>query len=146
MSYLQIKRSPGIASRLGIPQLTYVEKITDLDLVKNSITVHRKLDDGYEIVESMLPCLITVEKCINELRFSPLPDMIKAARFSPSIWEVNDLDADISRMGLKGSATSVRKIFPPAKREGGEILNGTTTEAVKSLSDKMKGEILACRS
>lgn len=137
---------PGIASRLGIPQLTYVEKITDLDSVKNSITLHRKLDDGYEIVESMLPCLITVEKCINELSYSPLPDMIKAARFSPRIWEVNDLDADINRMGLSGSATSVRKIFPPPKRAGGEILKGNTSEVVKTLSDKMKGEILACRS
>jgi len=137
---------PGIASRLGIPQLTYVEKIIDLDLVKNLITLHRKLDEGYEIVESTLPCLITVEKCINELGFSPLPDMIKAARFSPRIWEVSELDADINRMGLKGSATSVRKIFPPPKRTGGEILKGNITETEKILSDKMKGELLACRS
>jgi len=137
---------PGIASRLGIPQLTYVEKITNLDLIKNLITLHRKLDDGYEIVESMLPCLITVEKCINELSYSSLPNMIKGARFNPKIWNANNLDADMNQMGLKGSATSVRKIFPPPKREGGEILKGNTTETVKIVADKMKEEIIACRS
>jgi len=108
--------------------------------------MHRKLDDGYEIVESTLPCLISFKKYINRLSYSSLPDMIRAARFSPRIREVNDLDADVNLMGLKGSATSVRKIFPPPKRTGGEILKGNTTEVVKSLSDKMKGEILACRS
>ncbi|HEX2986157.1 MAG TPA: electron transfer flavoprotein subunit beta/FixA family protein, partial [Caproiciproducens sp.] len=137
---------PGIASRLKIPQLTYIERIIGIDIKEYKITVHRKLDDGYEVIESTLPCLLTIEKDINELSYSPLPDMIKAAKFSPAVWEAKDLDVDHALMGLKGSPTAVRKIFPPAKRCGGEILKGSVTDNAKLITDTLKGEILKCRS
>lgn len=137
---------PGIASRLGIPQLTYVEHIQNLDLEENTVTVHRKIDSGYEVVQSKLPCLITVEKNINELSFSPLPNMIRAARYRAKIWGINDFNADLNQLGLKGSPTSVRRIFPPAQRSGGELLHGSTDEVVKILVDKLKGGIIKCRS
>ena len=60
---------PGIACRLGMPQLTYVEAIESFDLKKNIVVLHRKIDNGYEVVQAKLPCLITVEKDINELSF-----------------------------------------------------------------------------
>lgn len=55
---------PGIASRLGIPQLTYVEKIESLDVNKNNVVIYRKIDNGYEVVQSEMPCLITIEKIL----------------------------------------------------------------------------------
>lgn len=133
---------PGIASRLCISQLTYVEKIQFLDLKNNVVTIHRKIDSGYEVVESKLPCLITVEKSINELSFSPLPNMIKAARYKPVVWGITDFEADLKQLGLKGSPTSVRRIFPPPQRIGGELLQGSTDEVVKTLVDKLKGGII----
>jgi len=133
---------PGIASRLGIPQLTYVEYIQSLDLKKNVVVIHRKIDNGYEVVQSKLPCLITVEKSINELSFSPLPNMIRAARYKAKAWGINDFKADLTQLGLKGSPTSVRRIFPPSQRAGGELLQGSTDEVVKTLVDKLKGGII----
>ncbi len=133
---------PGIACRLGIPQLTYVQKISSLDIQSKIIEVYRKIDNGYEIVQSKLPCLITAEKNINDLSFSPLDNMIKAARYKPVIWNINDLDSDIAQMGLKGSPTSVRKIFPPPQRSGGELLKGSTAEIVKTIVDKFKEGIV----
>lgn len=133
---------PGIACRLGIPQLTYVEKIESFDLKKNVIVVHRKIDNGYEVVQSMLPCLVTMEKDINELSFSSLPNMIKAARYKPISWGINDFNADLTQLGLAGSPTSVRKIFPPTQRIGGELLKGSDDEIVKILVDKLKGGII----
>jgi len=50
---------PGIATRLGFPQLTYVIKI--VDITKDTITVHRKLETGKEVVQAKLPALLTVE-------------------------------------------------------------------------------------
>lgn len=133
---------PGIASRLGIPQLTYVEKIRSLNLKNNTVVIHRKIDNGYEVVESKLPCLITVEKDINELSFSPLPNMIRAARYKSTVWGINDFEADMSQLGLKGSPTSVRRIFPPPQRSGGELLKGNIDEMVKQLTDSLKGGIV----
>ncbi|MCB2353601.1 electron transfer flavoprotein subunit beta/FixA family protein [Clostridium estertheticum] len=132
---------PGIACRLGMPQLTYVESIENFNLKKNVVVVHRKIDNGYEVVQSKLPCLITVEKDINELSFSPLPNMIKAARYKPITWAINDLGGDLSKLGLTGSPTSVQRVFSPKQRVGGELLKGSEDEVVKTLVDKLKGGI-----
>lgn len=137
---------PGIAGRLGIPQLTYVEKVESVDLNKNMITVHRKIDNGYEVIQSKLPCLVTVEKSINELSYSPLPDMIRAARYKAVMWGINGFDADLNQLGLKGSPTSVRRVFAPPQRAGGEILKGSTEEAVKILVNNLKGGITRWQS
>ena len=133
---------PGIACRLGIPQLTYVEAIESIDISRNLVVLHRKIDNGYEVVQAKLPCLITVEKDINELSFSPLTNMIKAARFKSISWGISDFMADLSQLGLKGSPTSVRRIFPPAQRADGELLKGSEDEVVQTLVDKLKGGIL----
>ncbi|MGB9629306.1 MAG: electron transfer flavoprotein subunit beta/FixA family protein, partial [Thermodesulfobacteriota bacterium] len=53
---------PGIATRLGIPQLTYVSKIREINLEKKKIIVERLLEHGREVVESSLPSLLTVVK------------------------------------------------------------------------------------
>lgn len=136
---------PGIASRLEIPQLTYLENIASIDLQNHTVKIHRKIDSGYEVVESKLPCLLTVEKSINELSYSPLPNMIRAAKYEPSVWGFADLEADISKMGLKGSPTSVRKIFPPKQRAGGEILEGQLDDVVQLLVGRLKGGLIACQ-
>jgi len=133
---------PGIACRLGIPQLTYVQSIESIDLNKDMIVLHRKIDDGYEVIQAKLPCLITVEKEINELSFSPLSNMIKAARYQPVCWGIKDLTADISQMGLKGSPTTVRRTFAPPLRMGGELLKGSDDEIIEILVNKLKGGIL----
>lgn len=133
---------PGIASRLGISQLTYVEKIKCLNLKNNTVVIHRKIDNGYEVVESKLPCLITVEKDINDLSYSPLPNMIRAARYKSKVWGISSFNADMSQLGLKGSPTSVRRIFPPPQRSGGELLKGNVDEVVKQLTDSLKGGIV----
>jgi len=136
---------PGIACRLEIPQLTYVEAIEKIDLTRKVVILHRKIDNGYEVVQAKLPCLITVEKDINELSFSPLTNMIKAARYNPICWGIKDFDADITQLGLKGSPTSVRRIFPPAQRAGGELLQGSEDEMVEMLVNNLKGGLLQCK-
>ncbi|NLI92757.1 MAG: electron transfer flavoprotein subunit beta/FixA family protein [Peptococcaceae bacterium] len=113
---------PGIAERLGYEQLTYVIKIRDMD--QSSITVERKMEDGREVLKAKLPVLITVEKELNDLRYASLPNMMKAAAYEPEVWEAKRLPFDPSQMGLKGSPTSVSRIFAPPAKSGGEILDG----------------------
>ncbi len=120
---------PGIARRLDIPPLTSVKKVVEVNKEKGYAIVHRKLEDGYEVIQSTLPCLFSVEKEINEVPYSPLSNMIRAARYQPHIWSVDDLEGvDRTLLGLKGSPTIVSKVWPPEKPKGGEILNGTPQE------------------
>lgn len=132
---------PGIARRLGIPQLTYVDKVAEVDPNKREIKVHRKLDEGYEVVIAKMPCLLTVEKEINELRYASLPNMLRAARYQTAIMGVADLEADMAMMGLKGSPTSVTKIFAPSQRNQGEIFSGGNQQVVTQLIDKLSPRI-----
>ena len=113
---------PGIACRLNFPQLTYVIKVTDIN--DETITVHRKLETGREVVQAKLPALLTVEKELNDLRYATLPNMMKAAKYEPEVWTVESLEFDKSQMGLKGSPTSVSRIFAPPARVGGDKIDG----------------------
>ncbi|RXT14014.1 electron transfer flavoprotein subunit beta/FixA family protein [Ammoniphilus sp. CFH 90114] len=132
---------PGIARRLDIPPLTSVKKIEAINEIGREIVVHRKLPDGYEVIQSTLPCLLAVEKEINEVSYSPLPNMIRAARYAPTIWSVNDLeDVDRTQLGLKGSPTIVGKMFSPPKPEGGKMLEGSPDQQVKQIIDVLLKE------
>lgn len=125
---------PGIARRLDIPPLTSVKKIVEVRREQGYVIVHRKLEDGYEVVRSTLPCLLSVEKEINEVPYSPLPNVLRAARYQPQIWSVGDLDdVDRTQLGLKGSPTIVSSVWAPQKPQGGTILEGGPKEQVKGL-------------
>lgn len=133
---------PGIACRLFMPQLTYVQRIEDIDPKSHTIVLQRKIDSGYEVVKSKLPCLITVEKEMNELTFSPLEDMMRAARYHTTVWNIDDIEADKAQIGLKGSPTSVRKVFPPPERQGGKRILGNAAEAAEKLAELLKEGII----
>lgn len=113
---------PGIAQRLGFPQLTYAIKVRDIDA--HSVTVERKTEGGREVAKALLPALITAEKELNELSYASLPNMMKSAAYDPEVWEAKSLPYDLTKMGLKGSPTSVSRIFPPPGKTGGEKIDG----------------------
>ncbi|MDD2569409.1 MAG: electron transfer flavoprotein subunit beta/FixA family protein, partial [Clostridia bacterium] len=114
---------PGIAQRLKFAQLTYVINVKEL--TDSSITVERKTESGRQIVQAKLPALLTVEKELNDLRYASLPNVMKASAYEPEIWDSKMLDFDMTQLGLKGSPTSVAKIFAPLGRSGGEIIDAT---------------------
>jgi len=57
---------PQTAEKLGIPQVTYAEEI--LEVKDRVVRVRRKIEGGYEVLESALPVLITVLKDAAEPR------------------------------------------------------------------------------
>lgn len=125
---------PGIARRMDIPPITNVIEVTSFNTLEKKILLKRKIANGYQLIESQYPCLLTVAKEINEIEYSPMPNMIKAARYEPVIWTVNDLEnVDRSQLGLKGSPTIVGKMFSPPKPEGGKKLEGSADEQVMQL-------------
>jgi len=128
---------PGIATRLGIPQLTYVSKVKEIDVNKKKIVVERMLEHGREIVESSLPALITVIKDINEPRLPSLLGIKKAAKVQIPVVTAKDIPVDENRIGLKGSPTWVTKVFTPEVRGGGEMLKGELAQVVPLLVDKL---------
>ncbi|MHB9155547.1 MAG: electron transfer flavoprotein subunit beta/FixA family protein [Endomicrobiales bacterium] len=113
---------PGIATRLGLTQLTYVVKVRSIDPGEGTIVVERKLEDGIEIVRGRLPALLTVVREINKTRYPALPELIQSLTYEPAVWNKASFAADASKLGLEGSPTAVETIFTPPLRGGGSML------------------------
>ena len=131
---------PGIASQLGITQLTYVFKIIRVDPETGALTVERLLEEGREVVEAKLPALLTVVKDINQPRPTSLFHIRRASKLIIPTWTVADLPgADPSNLGLTGSPTQVIKIFSPPKHEGVlELIKADSVEeSAAILADKI---------
>jgi electron transfer flavoprotein beta subunit len=110
---------PGVATRLGWPQLTSVLKIDQLDLEGRSIQVQRGVEGGREVVRARLPALITCTRDLNTPRYATFPNMVRAARYQPLVWDKPALGIgdDDPNIGLKGSPTIVSKVWAPAPRQ-----------------------------
>ena len=112
---------PGIATRLGLSQLTLVDRIEYVDIESKKVRVRRKAGNWRETVESPLPALVAVVREINRLRYPTVPGRLMAEKAPVALWDNKELKLDETMVGLKGSATQVSRIFSP-QRAKGEIL------------------------
>ncbi len=135
---------PGVATHLDLPQITYVRKVEEID--ENKIVAERLLEAGYEVIESPIPCILTVVKEINEPRLPSLKGKMAAKRAEITTWGAEDIGADPTKLGLDGSPTKVVKIFSPPPRGGGEMLEGEPQEVVAQLVEKLKDAVISAAS
>jgi electron transfer flavoprotein beta subunit len=127
---------PETADMLGIPFVAYIRKVEKVEPGK--MTLERMMDEGYDVVETSLPALITVVKEINQPRFPSLKGKMKAKSLKVATLSAKDIQADENMIGLKGSPTKVVRIFPPAPRGQREILTGTIEQQVDLVAKKLK--------
>ncbi|MGQ9571271.1 MAG: electron transfer flavoprotein subunit beta/FixA family protein [Thermodesulfovibrionales bacterium] len=128
---------PETAEFLDIPHISYVRKIEDIS--ENSIKVQRMMDEGYDIIESSLPVLLTVVKELNEPRLPSLKAKMTAKKAEIKRWGAIDIGADNNKIGFKGSPTMVKNIFAPEARPDRKIFSGTVEEQVNALIVALKG-------
>jgi electron transfer flavoprotein beta subunit len=119
---------PGIATRLGYSQFTYVAEIIDVDIDKRTIKVRREAEQGSEIIEGSLPALLTVELELATPGYASLPHLVRALRQDVRLWGAVDIEGAPERLGLKGSPTSVKEIFAPPIRKGGVVFDGSESQ------------------
>jgi len=122
---------PQAAEKIGIPQITYAEEF--LGFNEDKIRIKRRLERGVEVVESACPVLLTVHSSAPDCRVRNAKRMMKYKHAKTEIelqelsedylelfesrpylkinqWSVDDLNADVSLLGLGGSPTKVKKI------------------------------------
>jgi electron transfer flavoprotein beta subunit len=156
---------PQTAEKLGIPQVTYLEEI--IKVQKNKVKVRRKIDGGYEIIESPLPVLFTVikdaatprpfkakrvmafknarslvelEKMVEGNSLLYIDDLKEEYR-SKSLYihtfTMDELKVDPSRCGLAGSPTKVYKIESVILAGGDHINIEPNKEGLGILIEKL---------
>lgn len=129
---------PGIARRLNLLQLTYVAKISDLDLDKRSVTIERRAEGGTQILQSRLPCLVTMLEGTNQIRRGSMADALRAARAEIVTWSAAEAGiADLTKCGLRGSPTIVKKVFAPKPRDEKATLISTEARDGAATSDAL---------
>ena len=126
---------PQTARRLGLPVVTYVQKVRELK--EGSIVVERQLEDGYEVIEVKTPCVLTAVKELNDPRYMTIDGIVDAYNKEITIWNENDVNLDPSDCGLKASPTQVFRSFTPPPKGKGEMLEGTVSEMVDTLVAKL---------
>jgi electron transfer flavoprotein beta subunit len=134
---------PGVAKRLELLQLTYVSKIESCEPEKREIIVERRAEGGVQILQTRLPCLITMLEGTNEIRRGTIDDSLRAARAEIVTWSAKDAGiADLTKCGLKGSPTIVKKVFAPTPRSDRAALIEPAKTAAES-ADALIGAIFA---
>ena len=130
---------PGIATRLGYNQFTYVSEIVRVAPEDNTITVRREIEGGSEIIEGSLPALLSVELELTAPHYVSLPELVRSLRDDIKVWGMNEVGGLPERLGLKGSPTWVKEIFAPPVRKGGSVFDSTENNepAVENFLDAL---------
>ena len=125
---------PGVSEFLGVPLVTYVRKIeVSAAEAPPAFTAECVMDDGVNTVEGHLPAVMTVLKDADAPRYAPLAGAIRAARAEITVLNEKDIEAEPTRIGLKGSPTKVVTIFPPPVRGGGEKVVASGEAAAQAI-------------
>jgi len=128
---------PGVSAHLDLPQITFVGKIDEI--TEDRIRAERMVEGGYQVVESPLPCVITVVKDINIPRLPSLKGKIAAKKAEIPHWGPEDIDADPKRIGATGSPTMVEEVFAPElKKEGRIYSEDQMEEAIEKVIEAME--------
>lgn len=123
---------PQVAEKLGLPQVTYAERIVEIR--EQSLIIKRRLEHGTETVECPIPMVLTVNASAPECRprnarrvmkfkqaltsseIAAAPDAAASKRagskdFLQIIeWAAADVNPEPQQLGLTGSPTKVKKI------------------------------------
>ena len=126
---------PQLAQRLGIPSVTYVQRIRSV--MKDTAVVERQLEDGYEVVEVRLPCLLTCVKELCEPRYMTVRGIVEAYEKEITVWNERDVALDPAECGLNASPTQVLRSFTPPQKGRGERLEGTVPEMARALVSRL---------
>ena len=127
---------PQIAEKLDLPQVTYVQKFEIAD-DKKSVKVERQLEDGYEVIEAPIPCMLTCIKELNTPRYMNIGGIFNPEK-DIKVWSAADVEVDLNTVGLKPSPTNVFRSFTPKPKGKGTMLEG---ESEKEVAEKLVGSL-----
>lgn len=122
---------PQLAEFLNLPQLTYA---TAIDIHDHTVEIRQKVEQGYRILKSPLPALITVEREMNQPRIPPMDQIMEAFQKEVLRWGAQELGGEDVHFGLKGSPTQTKKIYTKKLKKGKvQLLEGEPVEKVQQL-------------
>jgi electron transfer flavoprotein beta subunit len=96
------------------------------------------MDEGYDVVESSLPVLLTVVKELNNPRMPSLKGKMTAKKAEIKKMGMVEVEGEEDSVGLKGSPTQVKRIFAPELKTERMMIDGTPDEQVDTLVRELR--------
>ena len=121
-----------IAEILNLPQITFVSEIKEISDEK--VVCVRDMEDYIEVVESDLPCVVSVTNEINEPRIPALKDILKASKKPVESLSVKDLGVEVSK-----SYEVIENLAPAIDRKQ-EVVEGDAGDVARKLVEIIRRE------
>ncbi|MFQ5699267.1 MAG: electron transfer flavoprotein subunit beta/FixA family protein [Myxococcota bacterium] len=124
---------PMLAELAGVP---YATGVVSLEQRNGGFVVERELEGGaLEVRQLPMPCLLTVQTGINEVRYASLKGIMQAKRKPLDVLATADLG-----LGADDVAPRVKleKLYSPPRGEGAEIIEGSPDEVAAKLVTRIK--------
>ena len=132
---------PQMAMRLGIPVVSYVQKVVEFNEKEHYAIVERQLEDGHEVVKVSTPCVLTCVKEFNSPRYMTVGRILYACEQADiKVWNEKDVDLDPANCGLNASPTKVDQSFTPDPKGKGEMLSGSVNEMAAALVGRLRAK------
>jgi electron transfer flavoprotein beta subunit len=125
----------GLAELLAIPCVTIARKI---EVDGDSLRIERALADGHEVMETGLPCLITVSHELGELRSASIKGLMAAQKQPFTTWRAGDLGVEVP----SPKRCRTVRLFVPARDVTCELVAGETPEEAGAALAMRLGEFL----
>lgn len=126
---------PQIAEKLGLPQISYV---ADIHKEEDTIVCKRMLEDGYMLIETKTPCLLTCIKELNIPRYMSMTGISECFDKPVTTMDYemlkNEPLIEVDTIGLRGSPTNIFKSFTPPQKGVGIMLDGADKETTDQLA------------
>ncbi len=108
-----------VAEQLGLPQLTYAVQVT---VEGSTVRISRQTEYGHDVVEAVLPAVVSVVEKINEPRYPSFKGIMAAKKKPVTTLSLADIGVAASEVGLAHAWTTVRDFAASPPRQTGTII------------------------
>jgi electron transfer flavoprotein beta subunit len=109
----------AVAELLGIPALTYARH---LEVDGDQVVVHREHEEGWDVVESSLPAVVSVVEAINEPRYPSFKGIMAAKSKPLDQKSLADVGGDAGEVGRDSAHAVMFEFSPRPPKEAGTII------------------------
>lgn len=122
----------AIATRLGLPYLSYASEIEPTD---GGIRIHRISATGYDVLESPTPAVVMGTQLLGAPRYPSLRGIMQARSKPIDSWKLADLGVDGASVGAAAATTTTLAADKPAERAGATFVREPADVAVAQIVD-----------
>jgi electron transfer flavoprotein beta subunit len=125
----------GLGELLGLPVITFAQGVAVSD---GAVRVERVLDDGTEVLEAVLPAVVTISNELGEARKPNLRETMRAARKPVAAWGAADIGLEPDSVGARGARRVIERLYVPVKESRCEQIEGAPREQAARLAQRLR--------